>query len=195
MPALFDLLETENERAVLGHWLFGYIHPYPDGNGRRARFVMNAMLASGGYPWTVIQAENRAAYLSALESASIDQDIAPFARFAAERCDGRWSRLRDRWRRVARQPEAPGAAKTRLALPFDGEEWGRLRAPRTANHFGPRQPPRRQGAPTKLRPVPKPSSATVNVAPERRVRAWTAAGSRKTRSTSAAPSALYRRCK
>jgi len=40
-------------RAVLGRWLFGYIHPYPDGNGRMARFVMNAMLASGGYPWTV----------------------------------------------------------------------------------------------------------------------------------------------
>jgi len=48
MPALFDLLEHEPEpgaRAVLGHWLFGYIHPYPDGNGRMARFLMNAMLA------------------------------------------------------------------------------------------------------------------------------------------------------
>jgi hypothetical protein len=30
--------------------LLGDIHPYPDGNGRIARFVMNAMLASGGYP-------------------------------------------------------------------------------------------------------------------------------------------------
>jgi Fic/DOC family len=38
MPALFDLLESEPEpavRAVLGHWLIGYIHPYMDGNGRR----------------------------------------------------------------------------------------------------------------------------------------------------------------
>ena len=51
--ALFELLENEIEpsvRAVLGHWLFGYIHPYPDGNGRIARFLMNVMLASGGYP-------------------------------------------------------------------------------------------------------------------------------------------------
>jgi fido (protein-threonine AMPylation protein) len=88
MPALFDLLEREPEpgvRAVLGHWLFGYIHPYPDGNGRIARFLMNAMLASGGYPWTVIRVEDRNGYLAALDSASIDMKIEPFAGFIAER--------------------------------------------------------------------------------------------------------------
>ena len=88
MPALFDLLEEEKEpsvRAVLGHWLFGYIHPYMDGNGRMARFTMNAMLASGGYPWTVIRVEDRDAYMAALESASVDMNIEPFARFIAER--------------------------------------------------------------------------------------------------------------
>ncbi len=92
MPALFDLLENETEpgvRAVLGHWLFGYIHPYPDGNGRMARFLMNAMLAGGGYPWTVVRVEDRNAYLGALDRASIDGDIAPFAGFLAERV--RWS--------------------------------------------------------------------------------------------------------
>jgi Fic family protein len=92
MPALLELLENETHpgvRAVLGHWLFGYIHPYPDGNGRMARFVMNAMLASGGYPWTVIRVEDRDAYLFALDRASIDMDIAPFTAFVAERV--RWS--------------------------------------------------------------------------------------------------------
>jgi len=92
MPVLFDLLEKEPEsgvRAVLGHWLFGYIHPYPDGNGRMARFLMNVMLASGGYPWTIIRAENRDAYLAALDRASIDMDIKPFAQFVAERV--KWS--------------------------------------------------------------------------------------------------------
>ena len=87
MPALFDLLEGEPQpavRAVLGHWLFGYVHPYPDGNGRIARFLMNAMLASGGYPWTVIRIEDRATYLAALDKASIEADIAPFAEFIAE---------------------------------------------------------------------------------------------------------------
>jgi len=82
MEAMFHLLEGEQEpavRIVLGHWLFGYIHPYPDGNGR------NAMLASGGYPWTVIRVEDRAAYMKALESASVEANIDPFATFVAER--------------------------------------------------------------------------------------------------------------
>lgn len=88
MKALFDLLAQEHEpsvRAVLGHWLFGYVHPYSDGNGRMARFLMNAMLASGGYPWTVIRVEDRGAYVEALEAASVAQDIRPFARFLGER--------------------------------------------------------------------------------------------------------------
>lgn len=92
MPALFDLLESETEaavRAVLGHWLLAYIHPYMDGNGRMARFLMNSMLASGGYPWTVVRVEDRARYLSALDSASIDLDIAPFTAFLSERVS--WS--------------------------------------------------------------------------------------------------------
>lgn len=92
MPTLFDLIEGEDNagvRAVLSHWLFGYIHPYPDGNGRMTRFLMNAMLASGGYPWTVIRVEDRRKYLTSLDSASIDTDIRPFARFIGERVQ--WS--------------------------------------------------------------------------------------------------------
>lgn len=86
--ALFDLLESEPSpfvRAVLGHWMVGYIHPYPDGNGRTARFLMNAMLASGGYPWLVIRVEDRMKYLSALEAASVEGNILPFARFITDR--------------------------------------------------------------------------------------------------------------
>jgi hypothetical protein len=49
-----------------------------------ARFLMNAMLASGGYPWTVIRVDDRETYLTALDSASIDLDIGPFARFIAQ---------------------------------------------------------------------------------------------------------------
>ena len=86
MPLLFELLENEKEasvRAVLGHFIFVYTHPYMDGNGRMGRFLMNTMLASGGYPWTVIPVEERDQYMNALESASFGQNIKPFARYIA----------------------------------------------------------------------------------------------------------------
>jgi Fic family protein len=84
MPAFFDLLRDEPEpsvRVVLGHFVFVYIHPYMDGNGRMGRFLMNVMLAGGGYPWVVIPMEKRDDYMAALESASVEQHIAPFAMF------------------------------------------------------------------------------------------------------------------
>ena len=86
MPTLFDLLKEETEpsvRVVLGHFVFVYIHPYIDGNGRMGRFLMNLMLASGGYPWTVVPVEQRAVYMAALEEASVNQNIIPFTDFLA----------------------------------------------------------------------------------------------------------------
>jgi hypothetical protein len=47
------------------------------------RFLMNVMLASGGYSWVVIPVERRAEHLAALEVASVHQDIEPFAKFLA----------------------------------------------------------------------------------------------------------------
>lgn len=88
MPALFELLAEEPEasvRALLGHFIFVYIHPYMDGNGRMARFLMNTMLASGGYPWTILKVEDSDQYMKALEQASISQDISAFAQFVGER--------------------------------------------------------------------------------------------------------------
>ena len=86
MPVLFELLKEEPEpgvRAVLGHFIFVYIHPYMDGNGRIARFLMNVMLASGGYAWTVIRVEKRKEYMAALEKASVNHKIDDFAKFIA----------------------------------------------------------------------------------------------------------------
>lgn len=86
MPTLFDLLGDEKNaavRVVLGHFIFVYIHPYFDGNGRMGRFIMNLMMASGGYPWTVVPVERRDEYMQALEAASVQQDIVPFTQFLA----------------------------------------------------------------------------------------------------------------
>ena len=90
MPAFFDLLREETNsavRVVLGHFIFVYIHPYMDGNGRMGRFLMNTMLASGGYPWTVIPVDQRDAYMAALEAASVGQNIVPFAELLARLVD------------------------------------------------------------------------------------------------------------
>lgn len=82
MPVFFEMLSEEENHAariVLGHFIFVYIHPYFDGNGRTARFLMNVMMAAAGLPWTVIRVEQRDAYMSALEQASVGGDIRPFA--------------------------------------------------------------------------------------------------------------------
>ncbi len=87
MPVFFELLMEEQEpavRIVLGHFVFVYIHPYVDGNGRIGRFLMNAMLASGGFPWTVVPLEQRDRYMNALEIASTQQDILPFVAFISD---------------------------------------------------------------------------------------------------------------
>ena len=87
MPAFFERLRDETDpavRAVLGHFVFVYIHPYMDGNGRMGRFLMNLMIAAGGYPWTVIPVAERKAYMAALEQASVGEDIGPFAEFLAD---------------------------------------------------------------------------------------------------------------
>ncbi len=90
MPVFFEMLTEESEpsvRVVLGHFIFVYIHPYTDGNGRIGRFLMNVMLAAGGFPWTVVPLERREAYMAALEEASVKQNIAPFADFLAQLVD------------------------------------------------------------------------------------------------------------
>ncbi len=84
MDALKECIAEEESfivKAVLGHFIFGYIHPYFDGNGRTARFLMNFLFVVGGYNWVIVTKEARDKYLNALESASVGEDIKPFVEF------------------------------------------------------------------------------------------------------------------
>lgn len=87
METLFDLLKTESSpavRAILGHFVFVFIHPYSDGNGRIGRFLLNLMLVADGYSWTVVRVERRKEYMAALEQASVEGNISAFCKFIVE---------------------------------------------------------------------------------------------------------------
>lgn len=87
MDAFFRKLRKEDNsfaRAVLGHYVFVYIHPYVDGNGRLGRFILNSLLVSQRFNWTIVRTERKQNYLGALEAASVGGDIAPFSRFIVE---------------------------------------------------------------------------------------------------------------
>ena len=84
MTALKECISEEDSfvvKAILGHLFFGYIHPFFDGNGRTARFLMNFLFILGGYQWVVIKQETKGLYLDALESASVGKNILPFVEF------------------------------------------------------------------------------------------------------------------
>lgn len=70
-------------RAAMVHWAFETIHPYPDGNGRIGRLVMNLVLGAEGQPWITILADEREEYFTALQRAQVDEKFRPWGRFLA----------------------------------------------------------------------------------------------------------------
>jgi len=70
------------ELAAFFHHRLAYIHPFLDGNGKTARLLMNAILMSRGYPFTVLLKVDRPKYLRALSEAD-NGNLAPFANFVA----------------------------------------------------------------------------------------------------------------
>lgn len=95
LDAYFECLINEPAPivgAILGHFFFVFIHPYMDGNGRIGRFLMNLMLVSGGYRWTIIRSDRtrRGQYMQALEQASVHDNIIPFTEFIGEEMAVEW---------------------------------------------------------------------------------------------------------
>lgn len=86
METLYNLLRAEKDpwiRAVLGHFFFVHIHPFPDGNGRTGRFLMNALFVRSGYEWTVLRVSQRTRYFAALERATIEGNPSDLSDFIA----------------------------------------------------------------------------------------------------------------
>lgn len=85
---------TPVQRAALVHWGFETIHPFPDGNGRVGRLLLNLVLGAEGFPWVTIRAEERDSYFRALEQGQVNGDILPWGRFLAERAKRSWGRTK-----------------------------------------------------------------------------------------------------
>lgn len=75
-----DIMSSPVVRAAMAHLDFVTIHPFPDGNGRIARFLMNLALVGEGLPWVTIRAEDRGRYFRALEQAQVGKDPVPLGR-------------------------------------------------------------------------------------------------------------------
>ena len=90
MEKYFELIGNDESilsKVILGHFIFGFIHPYIDGNGRISRFIMNSILVSYGLPWIIIKKEERQRYMKVLEQASNHDNINPFMEFIKEKIE------------------------------------------------------------------------------------------------------------
>lgn len=71
------------ELAAWTHAEFVRIHPFPDGNGRTSRLIMNYQLMANGFPAVSIAKENRLEYFNTLEAYAVEENLAPFADMVA----------------------------------------------------------------------------------------------------------------
>lgn len=71
------------ELAAWTHAEFVKVHPFPDGNGRTSRLIMNYQLLANGFPAISIAKENRLEYFNTLEAYAVEGNIAPFAEMIA----------------------------------------------------------------------------------------------------------------
>ena len=83
-----DLEENNNkmnpiELSAWTHAEFVRIHPFPDGNGRTARLIMNYQLMKKGLLPINIKVEDRLDYYNDLDKYAMQKDITPFMNFIA----------------------------------------------------------------------------------------------------------------
>ena len=71
------------ELAAWTHAEFVRIHPFPDGNGRTSRLIMNYQLLTNGFPAVSIAKEDRLEYFNTLEAYAVEGNLTPFAELVA----------------------------------------------------------------------------------------------------------------
>ena len=71
------------ELAAWTHAEFVRIHPFPDGNGRTSRLIMNYQLLANGFPAVSIAKEDRLVYFNALEAYAMERNLESFSELVA----------------------------------------------------------------------------------------------------------------
>lgn len=69
--------------SFTAHFDLVSIHPFTDGNGRTSRLVMNFIQAYHQQPLTLVNAADRAAYISAITQSREQGNLEPFIQFMA----------------------------------------------------------------------------------------------------------------
>ena len=69
--------------SFTAHFDLVSIHPFTDGNGRTSRLVMNYIQAYHQQPLTLVNAADRAAYISAITQSREQENLEPFIQFMA----------------------------------------------------------------------------------------------------------------
>ncbi|MFY8035744.1 MAG: Fic family protein [Cyclobacteriaceae bacterium] len=69
--------------SFTAHFDLVSIHPFTDGNGRTSRLVMNYIQAYHQQPLTLVNAADRAAYISATTQSREQENLEPFIQFMA----------------------------------------------------------------------------------------------------------------
>ena len=72
--------ESPIEEAAWIHAEFVKIHPFPDGNGRTARLLMNYSLLLNNFPPVNIKKDNVKEYFTALNEYSMNDNLQPFVK-------------------------------------------------------------------------------------------------------------------
>lgn len=77
---------------MLGYFTFVHIHPFMDGDGPTALFLINLIFVSGGWPWTIrAEQSRRHRYFAALDRAHVTRtEIQNFAKFLREEMNVDW---------------------------------------------------------------------------------------------------------
>lgn len=86
------------EKAAYAHAEFVRIHPFPDGNGRTSRLLMNLSLKSDDYPLVCISNQNRSEYIETLDIYGVERDLKPFYDFLQKTMENDLDMFFDRFR-------------------------------------------------------------------------------------------------